>query len=63
MTGLSGCRRAKDLGLEFPEVTVEYNKLTVSTDALVGNSAMPTLTNSILTGIKVGCAACCELYA
>lgn len=46
-------RRAADLGLEFPVVTVEYRGLAVETDAFVGNSAMPTLTNTLLTSIKV----------
>jgi hypothetical protein len=39
-------RRARDKGVAFPEIYVEYSKLTVRAKGLVGANALPTLTRA-----------------
>ena len=41
------------LGVQLPEVTVEYDNINVEADALVGSASIPSLSNVALGILKV----------
>eukprot|EP00892_Ulva_mutabilis_P008760 jgi/Ulvmu1/6256/UM028_0114.1 len=57
-------KRAKDKGVPFPEIFIEYTDVTVTTGALIGSAALPSLPNAAvgrLQGVIPGAKKTTEL--